>query len=58
MTDLIAPRLSTTGSPVRWSAGTSDLIGWPLAGRPHAPVLLAALDPRGRGRTLHQLRRS
>jgi integrase/recombinase XerD len=80
--------------PVRWSAGTSDLIGWLLAGRSHGPVFLtgrraparasgrdvcpltgrarmsyrraaeiftahtAALDPRGRGWTLHQLRRS
>jgi hypothetical protein len=79
---------------IRWTAGTSDLLGWLLAGRREGPVFLtgrrasaqvaardlcpltgrarmsyrraaeiftahtAALDPRGRGWTLHQLRRA
>jgi hypothetical protein len=87
-------RRSKVGSrgQLRWSAGTSDLLGWLLAGRRHGPVFLtgrracaqvsvrdlcpltgrarmsyrraaeiftahtAALDPAGRGWTLHQLR--
>jgi integrase len=80
--------------PIEWSAETSDLLGWLLAGRRHGPVFLtgrrarahaaasdvcpltgrarmsyrraaeiftahtAALDPAGRGWTLHQLRPS
>jgi hypothetical protein len=78
---------------IRWTTGTSDLLGWLLAGRRHGPVFLtgrrapatagagdlcpltgrarmsyrraaeiftvhtSALDPRGHGWTLHQLRR-
>ncbi len=80
------------GTPIAWTAGTSDLLGWLLAGRILGPVFLtgrrapgraapadvcpltgrarlsyrraaeiftahtSALDPAGRGWTLHQLR--
>ena len=92
--DLDGRRSKAGGSrgQLRWSAGTSDLLGWLLAGRAHGPVFLtgrracaqvsvrdlcpltgrarmsyrraaeiftahtAALDPAGRGWTLHQLR--
>ncbi len=92
--DLDRRRVKVAGpqAAVRWSAGTSDLLGWLLAGRSHGPVFLtgrrapvqagprdicpltgrarmsyrraaeiftahtAALDPAGRGWTLHQLR--
>src|SRR5262249_7605104 len=92
--DINANRAKTAASSVviEWSAETSDLLGWLLAGRRHGPVFLtgrrapaqaadcdvcplthrarmsyrrpaeiftaptAALDPAGRGWTLHQLR--
>lgn len=84
----------TAQGQIRWTAGTSDLLGWLLTGRRHGPVFLtgrrasaqvaardlcpltgrarmsyrraaeiftvhtAALDPRGRGWTLHQVRQA
>ena len=94
--DLAGCQLNAMSSQgqIRWTAGTSDLLGWLLAGRREGPVFLtgrrasvqvagrdlcpltgrarmsyrraaeiftahtAALDPRGRGWTLHQLRRA
>jgi len=91
--DLDRNRAKAAATPlIEWSAETSDLLGWLLAGRSHGPVFLtgrrapaqaaahdvcpltgrarmsyrraaeiftahtAALDPAGRGWTLHQLR--
>ncbi len=91
--DLDRNRAKAAATPlIEWSAETSDLLGWLLAGRRHGPVFLtgrrapaqaaahdvcpltgrarmsyrraaeiftahtAALDPAGRGWTLHQLR--